>query len=295
MKAIFSSSDMDFLNSSPSSPELDPLSSCDSSPLSMSRCTSPGVNLISSKMSRCSSPEVSLLVKQVPSFLLKLWSIVDNPATDSLVSWSRSGTAFIIKDTSQFTNVLLPFYFKHANLSSFIRQLNMYGFTKLMGVGTFSDSLPEFKNLYFIRDQQNFLVHIRRNKKNSSEIRRSEQGMRSTQGSISEQGGSFKALAEIADVRTKQVELSAEFVNIKDENKMLWGEILSLRQKHSEQQKMMTDIMKFLVPLVTSEKESNTKKEPQTTEFQPQTNDLLGHVVYDHDEFIGEEVILDKG
>jgi len=90
-------------------------------------------------------------------------------------------------------------------------------------------------------------------------------------------------------------ELHVEFVNIKDENKMLWDEILSLRQKHSEQQKMMTDIMKFLVPLVTSQKESNTKKEPQTTEFQPQTNDLLGHVVYDHDEFIGEEVILDKG
>jgi len=82
--------------------------------------------------------------------------------------------------------------------------------------------------------------------------------MRSTQGSRSEQGGSFKALAEIAEVRTKQVELSAEFVNIKDENKMLWGEILSLRQKHSEQQKMMTDIMKFLVPLVTSEKESKS-------------------------------------
>merc|ERR1711971_203218 len=127
VEALFSGADVEeFINSSPSSPE----SYIVSSP------SSPGVDptLVStsllSPLSRSSSPDVST-GSPVPAFLLKLWSMVNNPETDPLICWSQDGTAFLIKDTSQMSNVLLPYYFKHSNFSSFVRQLNMYGFTKL--------------------------------------------------------------------------------------------------------------------------------------------------------------------
>ena len=88
----------------------------------------------------------------VPAFLAKLWKMVDNPDTgnnknclfmffimftfhitlDSLISWTEGGNSFIIKNQSEFTKSMLPYYYKHSNMASFIRQLNMYGFHKVM-------------------------------------------------------------------------------------------------------------------------------------------------------------------
>lgn len=38
---------------------------------------------------------------------------------------SQNGRSFIIKNQSRFSKELLPLYFKHNNMASFIRQLNM--------------------------------------------------------------------------------------------------------------------------------------------------------------------------
>jgi hypothetical protein len=44
--------------------------------------------------------------------------------------WAPSGAEFIIKDVNKFQQVVLPRYFRHNKMNSFIRQLNMYGFHK---------------------------------------------------------------------------------------------------------------------------------------------------------------------
>ncbi|CAI0560877.1 unnamed protein product [Linum tenue] len=52
--------------------------------------------------------------------------MVDDPSTDSVVSWSASNKSFIVWSPPEFSRDLLPRFFKHNNFSSFIRQLNTY-------------------------------------------------------------------------------------------------------------------------------------------------------------------------
>ncbi len=41
-----------------------------------------------------------------------------------------NGKAFVVKNLPDFIEKVLPFYFKHNNFASFVRQLNMYDFHK---------------------------------------------------------------------------------------------------------------------------------------------------------------------
>ena len=63
------------------------------------------------------------------NFISKGILMKDEENYDGL-QWSESGDHLLIKDISFLTNETLPKYFKHNNLSSFIRQLNMYDFRK---------------------------------------------------------------------------------------------------------------------------------------------------------------------
>lgn len=62
----------------------------------------------------------------ITPFLRKTFEIVDDTVTDPVVSWSPTRKSFIIWDSYEFSENLLPKYFKHKNFSSFLRQLNSY-------------------------------------------------------------------------------------------------------------------------------------------------------------------------
>ena len=62
----------------------------------------------------------------LPPFLKKLYAMVDDPETDSVVSWSNANNSFVVWNAHEFAANLLPKHFKHKNFSSFIRQLNTY-------------------------------------------------------------------------------------------------------------------------------------------------------------------------
>ena len=62
----------------------------------------------------------------VPPFLAKTFELVEDPATDGVVSWGAARNSFVVRDPHAFAAELLPRHFKHANFSTFLRQLSTY-------------------------------------------------------------------------------------------------------------------------------------------------------------------------
>uniref|UniRef100_A0A8B9PWN7 Heat shock transcription factor 4 n=1 Tax=Apteryx owenii TaxID=8824 RepID=A0A8B9PWN7_APTOW len=103
----------------------------------------------------------------VPAFLTKLWTLVEDPETNHLICWSTNGTSFHVFDQGRFAKEVLPKYFKHNNMASFVRQLNMYGFRKVVNIEQGGLVKPErddteFQHLCFLQGHEHLLEHIKR-------------------------------------------------------------------------------------------------------------------------------------
>ena len=66
----------------------------------------------------------------VSSFISKLYAIVSNPSTQHIICWADHGQSFLVKDEYAFSLHIMRHHFRHSNFSSFVRQLNFYGFHK---------------------------------------------------------------------------------------------------------------------------------------------------------------------
>ena len=103
---------------------------------------------------------------EYPNFLLKLYQILENKEYKDIISWGDDGKYFIVKNLHDFTENILPKYYKHNNYSSFIRQLNMYDFHKRKGNP--NENIFEHNN--FIKDRKDLLKLIKRKSKKESNI-----------------------------------------------------------------------------------------------------------------------------
>uniref|UniRef100_A0A7S4HGU4 HSF-type DNA-binding domain-containing protein n=1 Tax=Vannella robusta TaxID=1487602 RepID=A0A7S4HGU4_9EUKA len=102
-------------------------------------------------------------------FVRKTFELVSDANTDHIVSWSPDGLSFVIHDTHEFQQNILPFYFKHNNLCSFVRQLNTYGFRKVV-TGDSSGNL-EFKQTSFKQGKPQLLRKVVRRKSGTKRSR----------------------------------------------------------------------------------------------------------------------------
>mmetsp|Transcript_10276 Transcript_10276/g.14138 ORF Transcript_10276/g.14138 Transcript_10276/m.14138 type:complete len:80 (-) Transcript_10276:291-530(-) len=72
---------------------------------------------------------------------------------------------FSIKNKAAFCEQILPKYFKHNNMTSFIRQLNMYDFHKAKKNTRLYQHT--FRHPYFQKDKKHLLKDIRRKTNNA--------------------------------------------------------------------------------------------------------------------------------
>ncbi|XP_009080938.1 PREDICTED: heat shock factor protein 3-like, partial [Acanthisitta chloris] len=155
-----------------------------------------------------------------------------------------NGENFSILDEQRFAKELLPKYFKHNNISSFIRQLNMYGFRKVIAlengiITAEKSSVIEFQHPFFKQGKAHLLENIKRK---VSAVRTEDLKVCTED--------LHKVLSEVQEMREQQNNMDVRLANMKRENKALWKEVAVLRQKHSQQQKLLSKILQFILSLM---------------------------------------------
>jgi hypothetical protein len=195
---------------------------------------------------------------------------VNAPSTDELIRWSDTGDSFfgvshltsaypslpsvLVFEHERFANDVLPRFFKHRNFSSFVRQLNMYGFHKIphlqQGVLK-SDTETEFWNFEhpnFHRGQPDLLCLVtRKNSKGGS-----QQNAELADGDVPVSGQGTQILdvnsivTGITAIKRHQQAISADLNELKASNQHLWQEALTARERYKSQQDTINRILKFL-------------------------------------------------
>ncbi|XP_015477375.1 heat shock factor protein 2 isoform X7 [Parus major] len=180
----------------------------------------------------------------VPAFLSKLWALLGETPSNQLITWSQNGKSFLVLNEQRFAKEILPKYFKHNNMASFVRQLNMYGFRKVVHVDSGivkleRDGPVEFRHAYFRQGREDLLEHIKRKVSSS----------RPEENKIRQEDLS-QIICSAQKVQIKQTTIESQLTLLKRENESLWREVSELRAKHLQQQQVIRKIVQFIVTLV---------------------------------------------
>eukprot|EP00126_Sphaerothecum_destruens_P012629 Sdes_comp21640_c0_seq1m20227 len=194
----------------------------------------------------------------IPRFLSKLLRMIEDETSLHLISWSHDGTSFEIHDQPVFAKEVLPKYFKHSNISSFVRQLNMYGFKKKLAVDHGSlqarrlGSLQwEFVNPQFQRGRPDLLKCMKRKAAATDDKKTKETEHLKT------------LIEELQSIKEQQRVLTNTFKGVRQEHKGLQYEVANLRKKHQKQQQTIEKILQFLASVYAPDRLLESAPSPQ--------------------------------
>ncbi|GAX16311.1 hypothetical protein FisN_35Hh010 [Fistulifera solaris] len=93
----------------------------------------------------------------------KLHAVLDQVEADGLshvISWQPHGRCFVIHNPQEFVEYVMPRYFRQSKLTSFQRQLNLYGFSRL----TRGPDAGGYYHELFLRGKVNLCSRMQRTK-----------------------------------------------------------------------------------------------------------------------------------
>ncbi|XP_021725834.1 heat stress transcription factor A-1e-like [Chenopodium quinoa] len=194
-------------------------------------------------------------------FLSKTYDMVDDPSTDSVVSWSCNGNSFVVWNVPEFAKDLLPKFFKHNNFSSFVRQLNTYGFRKV------DPDRWKFANEGFLRGQKHLLKSITRRKPVNAHPHPQQSSIQNTSAKSCVEVGKFGLEEEVERLKRDKNVLMQELVRLRQQQQTTDNQLQSVGQRvqgmEERQQQMMSFLAKamqrpgFLAQIVQQQNESN--------------------------------------
>lgn len=229
--------------------------------------------------SRPTSVQIPTHVAKNNPFLNKLRSMVDDPKTDDLIRWSDDGETFLVPNHERFGNEVLPRFFKHNRFSSFVRQLNMYGFHKVphLQQGALKTDpgqeteLWEFRNENFKRDRPELLLQMQRKKgvrvedepSNGTIKSRSQDGSENDgQGTLdaingaltrAQRGEGEAGLLQLVSVwnaiqaiQATQQGINDNLRHLHNTNADLWREAAEQRARSKKQEETINKMLRFL-------------------------------------------------
>jgi heat shock transcription factor, other eukaryote len=223
--------------------------------------------------------------RQIPPFVQKLASFLENGKNTDLIRWSEHGNSFIVLDEDEFARTLIPELFKHNNYASFVRQLNMYGFHKKVGLSDNSmraserkNKTPsEYANLYFRRGHPELLWMITKPKNATTkkgkkadtdtldedveEVVDDDQSTDTrvrTRPQLSLTQGEDNSLSQVSKeqfvninqqlqtIKNQQVQIQRTMAQLRQNQESLYGQAATFQDQHTRHENSINAILTFL-------------------------------------------------
>ncbi|CAJ1926448.1 unnamed protein product [Sphenostylis stenocarpa] len=182
----------------------------------------------------------------VAPFLSKTYDMVDDPSTDSVVSWGENNNTFVVWNVPQFATEILPKHFKHNNFSSFVRQLNTYGFRKV------DPDQWEFANEGFLRGEKQLLKSITRRK--SAHVNGNQQPSEVHKSSVRAcvEVGKFGLEEEVERLKRDKNVLMQELVRLRQKQQVTDNQLQNFGQRVQSMEQGQQQMMSFLAKAMRS-------------------------------------------
>ncbi|ORZ00087.1 HSF-type DNA-binding-domain-containing protein [Absidia repens] len=169
------------------------------------------------------------------TFVHKLFNMVIDTHYQHLIAWNYTGASFIVCNIVDFSRDVLPKHFKHNNFSSFVRQLNMYGFHKVnkspRGHRTLAENqIWEFSHSKFLRGRADLLDEIKRKALESDTLRRDTNDVNS----------------HLSMMQMAQSDIMQQLGRLQENFDKIVQELAETKQRQSSQQEMVKNMMQFL-------------------------------------------------